>query len=78
MGLSGAIAQGDWVHAIWSEMVLGLSLREWREREDVPPLISVTESKGNTTTHTTKQVAPVRTGGVPLIWQLSEKTYPDH
>ena len=47
MGLSGAIAQGDWVHAIWSEMVLRLSLREWREQEDVPPLISVTESKGN-------------------------------
>ena len=47
MGLSGAIAQGDWVHAIWSEMALRLSLREWREREDVPPLISVTESKGN-------------------------------
>ena len=46
MGLSGAIAQGDWVHAIWSEMALGLSPREWREREDVPPLISVTESEG--------------------------------
>ena len=47
MGLSEAIAQGDLVRALWSEMVLGLSLREWREREDVPPLISVTDSKGN-------------------------------
>ena len=28
-------------------MVLGLSLREWRERKEVPPLISVTDSKGN-------------------------------
>ena len=40
------IAQGDWVRALWSEMVLGLSLREWRERFEVPPLISVTDSKG--------------------------------
>ena len=47
VGLSEAIAQGDWVRALWSEMVLELSLREWREREDVPPLISVTNSKGN-------------------------------
>ena len=44
MGLSEAIAQDDWVR---SEMVLELSLREWRERKDVPPLISVTDSKGN-------------------------------
>ena len=28
-------------------MVLGLSLREWREQKEVPPLISVTDSKGN-------------------------------
>ena len=28
-------------------MVLGLSLREWREQENVRPLFSVTESKGN-------------------------------
>ena len=28
-------------------MVLLLSLREWRERQDVPPLISVMDSKGN-------------------------------
>ena len=40
-GLSEAIAQGDWVRALWSEMVLELSLREWRERKEVPPLISV-------------------------------------
>ena len=46
-GLSEATAQGDWARALWSEMVLGLSLREWRERKDVPPLISVTDSKGN-------------------------------
>ena len=47
MGLSEAIAQGDWVRAFWSEVALGLSLREWREQENVPPLISVTDSKGN-------------------------------
>ena len=46
MGLSKAIAQGGWVRALWSEVVLGLSLREWREQENVP-LISVTDSKGN-------------------------------
>ena len=47
MGLSEAIAQGDWVRALWCEMVLGLSLRERRERKYVPPLTSVTDSKGN-------------------------------
>ena len=46
MGLSEVIAQGDWVRALWSEVVLGLSLREWRERKDVPILISHTDSKG--------------------------------
>ena len=35
------------MRALWSEVVLGLSLREWREQENVPPLISVTDSKGN-------------------------------
>ena len=45
MGLSEAIAQGDWVRALWSEMVLGLSLRKWRAREFVLPLISVTDPK---------------------------------
>ena len=78
MGLSEAIAQGDWVRALWSGMVLGLSLREWRERKEVPPLTSVTDSKGNYDTHRTKQSAPVRTGEVPLIWQIFGKTYPDH
>ena len=47
MGLSEAIKQGDCVRALWSEVVLGLNLREWREQENVPPLISVTDSKGN-------------------------------
>ena len=28
MGLSEAIAQGDWIRALWSEMVLGLSPHE--------------------------------------------------
>ena len=40
-GLSEAIAQGDCVR-----MVLGRSLRQWRERENVPPLTLVTDSKG--------------------------------
>ena len=47
MGLSEAIAQGDCMHAPRSEVVLGLSPRAWREQENVPPLISVTDSKGN-------------------------------
>ena len=47
MGLSEAIAQGDWVRALWSEVVLGLTLRERREQENVPHLFSVTDSKGN-------------------------------
>ena len=47
MGLSEAFAQGDWVRALWSEMVLGPSPHEQRGRKEVPPLISVTDSKGN-------------------------------
>ena len=47
MGLSEAIAQGDWIRAQWSEVVLGLSLREWREQEKVPRLTSVRDSEGN-------------------------------
>ena len=35
------------VRALWSEAVLGLSLRQWIEQENVPLLISVTESNGN-------------------------------
>ena len=76
--LSEAIAQGDWIRKLWSEVVLGLSLRERREQEHVPPLISVTDSKGNTITSTTGQSVPAKTGGVLLIWTLSEKTYSDH
>ena len=64
MGLSEAIAPGDWVRALWSEVVLGCSsLREWREHENVP-LISVTDSKGNYDHLHAKQSAPVRTGKV--------------
>ena len=51
-GLSEAIAQGDWVCALWREMALGLSLRECRDQENVPPLISVTDSKGHVQTET--------------------------
>ena len=47
MGLSEAIAHGDWVRAFWSEVVLGLSLREWREQDNLLHLISVSDSKGN-------------------------------
>ena len=46
MGLCEAIAQGDWVRASWSEVVLGLNLRKWREQENVPHLIPATDSKG--------------------------------
>ena len=69
MGLSEAIAQGDWVRALWSEVVPGLNLREWREREDVSLLISVTDSKGNYVhSHNETVGTPV------LIWQSSEKS----
>ena len=78
MGLSEAIAQCDWVRPLWSEMVLELSLRERREREDVRLSYRSRIRGAITTTYTTKQSAKVRTGGVLLIWQLSEKTYPDH
>ena len=44
---SEAIARGDWIRALWSGVVLGLSLCEWREQEKVPSLISITDSKGN-------------------------------
>ena len=64
MGLCEAIAQGDWIRALRSEVVLGLGLREWREQENVP----VTDS----------QSVPVKTEEVTLIWQLFGKTYPDH
>ena len=46
MGLSEVIAHNDWVRALWSEVVLGLSPHEWRERNEVPPLISVRGLKG--------------------------------
>ena len=45
MGLPGAIAQSNWVRASWSEVLLGLNLRKWREQENVLPLISATDSK---------------------------------
>ena len=78
MGLSEAIAQGDWVRALWREVVLGLSLREWREREDVQPLISVTDSKGNYDHLHNETIVPAKTREVRLISLLSEKTYADH
>ena len=70
VGLSEAIGQGNWVRALWSEMVLGLSALMAGTRKRT--------RKAVTTIHTTKQSAPVRIGGVLLIWSLSEKTYPDH
>ena len=47
MGFSETFAQGGWVRALWSEVVLGLSPHEWRGRKEVTPLISVTDSKGS-------------------------------
>ena len=47
MGLSEANVQGDWVRALWSEVVLGLSLRDWREQDYVTSLISVADMKGD-------------------------------
>ena len=58
MGLSEAIAQSDWESALWSEEVLGLSLCEWREQENVPPLISVTDSKGQLRSLTQQKSRP--------------------
>ena len=76
MGLSEAIAQGDRVRALWSEVVLGLNLREWREQENVPHLISVTDSKGNYD-HLPIETVVTSEEGVLLIWQSSEKTCPE-
>ena len=67
LGLSEAIAQVDWVRALWSEMVLGLSPREWREQENVPPLMSVTDSKGSYDHSHEKQSVPAKTKEVLLI-----------
>ena len=72
MGLSEAIAQGDWVRALWSEVVLGLVLREWREQENVAPSFRSPIQKAITITYTPRQSAPVRTEGVLLIWQSPE------
>ena len=47
--------------------MLGLSLRKWREQENVPPLKSATDSKGSYDHFTTKQSAPATTGGVLSI-----------
>ena len=35
------------MRTLWSEVVLGLSLRQRRDEENVPPVTSVTNSKGN-------------------------------
>ena len=74
VGLSEAIAQGGWIRVLWSEGVLGLSLREWREQDDVLPLMSVTDSKGNYDHPTTRQSVPAKTEGLRLVWPPSEKT----
>ena len=55
MVLSEAIAQGDWVRALWSEVVLGLNLRK-------PPI-----QRASTIIYTTRQSAPVGTEGLLLI-----------
>ena len=47
MGLSEAIAHGDWVRALWSENGAGAESARWRSRKYVPLHISVTDSKGN-------------------------------
>ena len=67
MGLFEANAQGDWVRALWSEVVVGLILREWREQENVPLLISVSDSKGKYDHLHNETAGPVKTEGVPLI-----------
>ena len=78
MGLSEAIAQGDWVGTLWSEVVLGLSLREWREQKNVPLLISVTDSKGNYDHLHDETVGPSEDRKSAIDLAISEKTCPDH
>ena len=58
MGLSEAFAEGEWVRALWSEVVLGFNLREWRGRKNVTPLISVTDSKGQLRSFTQRDSRP--------------------
>ena len=78
MGLSEAFAQGDWVRALWSEMVLGLSPHEWRGRKKCHLSYRSRTQKGNYDHLRNETIGPMKTGEVPLIWQLFGKTYPDH
>ena len=78
MDLSEAIAQGDWVSALWSEVVLGLNLREKREQENVPPSPRSPIQRTATIIYITRHAVPVRTERVLLIWQSCEKTCPNH
>ena len=78
MGLSEAIAQGDWICALWSEMVLGLSPHEWRERKEVPPLISVTDSKANYDHLHNETIGPSEDRRSAIDLAIIRKAYPDH
>ena len=61
MGLSEAVAQGDRVRALWSEVVLGLNLREWREQKMCHPSSRSPIQRAITIIYTTRQSAPMRT-----------------
>ena len=75
MGLSEAIAQDDWICALWSDMVLGLCPHEVARNGKKYHLSYRSRSQmAITITCTMKQSAPVKTEEVTLIWQLFGKT----
>ena len=72
--MSEAFAQGDWVRALWSEMVLGLSPHEWRGTKRGATSHIGHGLKGQLRSLAQlKQSAPVKTREVPLIWQFFGK-----
>ena len=58
--------------------MLGLILREWRERKDVPPLVSVTDSKGNYDHLHNETIGPSEDRRSAIDLALFGQTYPDH
>ena len=65
------------MRALWSEVVLGLSLRDWRDQEKFLSPYQSPMRKVITTIFTTRQSEPVKIGGVLLISPSSEKTFSD-
>ena len=78
MGLSEAFAQGGWVRALWSEMVLGLGPHEWRGWKEVTLLISVTDSKGSYDYLRSGSVSPSEDRRSAIDLATIRENLPDH